>query len=237
MQKTRLTAVILVLVISLSLIAHAAGQTQFVQNSLHALVYHAMQIERLFPELDPVGAAIGELSKAIQEEEAEEAYLLLGLIYQNLGLHEHAVRQYSRFLERNPQEGWVWALLGDAYLALGEYGEAEYAYRASNDHGSYARSFYGLGNVFLDTRDYGAAKEAFEKALEEVPEFIGARVGLGISLYHLGDFEEAVEVLEFSQLMDPRSVEIHNYLALTYEALGRTEQAQHARERIAELTP
>ncbi|NLM39435.1 MAG: tetratricopeptide repeat protein [Firmicutes bacterium] len=237
MQKTRLTAVILVLVISLGMIAHAAGPTRFLQNSLHALVYHAMQIERLFPELDPVGAAIGELGKAIQEEEAEEAYLLLGLIYQNLGLHERAADQYGRFLERNPQEGWVWALLGDAFLALGKYEEAEEAYLASNEHGSYARTFYGLGSVFLDTQDYTAAKEAFEKALEEAPEFVGARVGLGISLYHLGEFEEAVEVLEFSQLMDPRSVEIHRYLALTYDALGRTEQAQHARERIAELAP
>ena len=73
------------------------------------------------------------------------------------------------------------------------------------------------------------------KVWKKPPSLLVQRAG--ISLYHLGEFEEAVEVLEFSQLMDPRSVEIHRYLALTYDALGRTEQAQHARERIAELAP
>ena len=39
-----------------------------------------------------------------------------------------------------------------------------------------------------------------------------------------------MEVLELTQLLDPRSAEIHHYLALTYDALGRTEQAEHTRE-------
>ncbi len=94
-----------------------------------------------------------------------------------------------------------------------------------------------MGSIFLDAQDYTAAREAFELALEEAPDFLGARVGLGISLYHLEEYEEAVEVLELTQLLDPRSVEIHHYLALTYDALGRTEQAEHTRERITQLTP
>lgn len=237
MWKKRGLAIVVVWLISLTVFVSAAGQSQFIQNGLQALVYNAMQIQVFFPELDPVGAAIGEFQKAVQAEEGDEAFLLLGLVYQTMGFDHQAALEYQRFLKRNPEEGWAYALLGDAYLRLGEYALAEDAYTKSIEYGSYARSYYGLGSIFLDNQDYAAAREAFDQALGEAPEFLAARVGLGISLYHLAEYEEAVKVLELSQLIDPRSVEIHQYLALTYDALGRTEQAQHTRERITQLTP
>ncbi|HHT74341.1 MAG TPA: tetratricopeptide repeat protein [Firmicutes bacterium] len=237
MWKRRCTLIALVLLISLSVFFKAAGQSQYIQNGMQALVYHAMQIERFFPELDPVGAAIGEFEKAIQAGDGDEAHLLLGLVYQNMGLDQQAAAEFQRFLRRNPEDGWAWALVGDSYLRLGEYSLAQQAYAKSKEYGSFARSHFGLGSIFLDAQDYTAAREAFELALEEAPDFLGARVGLGISLYHLEEYEEAVEVLELTQLLDPRSVEIHHYLALTYDALGRTEQAEHTRERITQLTP
>lgn len=237
MKKTRITVLLLLLLAGMAVFVQAAGESQFIANSLQALVYNAMQIQKFFPELDPVGAAIGELDQAVLEGQTKEAFLLLGLVYQSIGENEQAAIQYARFLQHNPDEGWAYALLGDAYFSLGEVEFAEVAYRASTDYGTYARSHYGLGNVHLTNQDYDSARAAFEEALEEAPEFLDARLGLGKSLYFLGSYDEALEVLELSQLIDPRSIEIHSYLALTYDALGRTEQAQHARERIAELTP
>lgn len=237
MWKRRSAAIILAVVLSLAFFFQAAGQSQHLRNGLQALVYHAMQIERYFPELDPLGAAADELERAVLSGEGDEALLLLGLVYQNLAAEREAAGAYELYLSRNPEEAWVYALIGDAYLQAGDYSLAEEAYAMAAESGSLARAYYGLGSVFLDRQDYQAAKEAFEKALEEAPDFTAARVGLGVSLYYLAQYEEAVEVLELSQLLDPRSLEVHQFLALTYEALGRAEQAQHARERIEQLTP
>ncbi|NLM53822.1 MAG: tetratricopeptide repeat protein [Firmicutes bacterium] len=237
MHNRRFLAVFIILLGALGVFVTAAAQGPFLQGGLQALVYHALQLDRLQQDLNPLGVAISQFENAIRTGEGDEALLLLGLVYQNLDRDVEAAAHYESFLRRNPEEGWAYGLLGDAYLRLGYHDLAEEAYTKAVEFGELARAYYGLGNIFLDSQDYSAARDAFDKALADAPEFVGARVGMGISLYHLEEYEEAAEVLEFSQLLDPRSVEIHQYLALTYDALGRTEQAQHTRERIEQLTP
>ena len=116
MWKRRCTLIALVLLISLSVFFKAAGQSQYIQNGMQALVYHAMQIERFFPELDPVGHAIGEFERRFRLGTATKPTFSWDWCIK-YGLGPTGAAEFQRFLRRNPEDGWAWALVGDSTYA------------------------------------------------------------------------------------------------------------------------
>lgn len=66
------------------------------------------------------------------------------------------------------------------------------------------------------------AKEEFEKGWKLAPDNPEILYWLGITCYHLGDFERAKELLEKARELKPDDYRIHTYLSFTY---GRISEA------------
>lgn len=240
MRKRTVLTLIVLAVVSGAVLAQTSAPVDYLQNGFQALFYHAVRIEESFPRINPLGLAIEELVKAARvQSQAGEANLLLGLIYSHLQRPGTALGYYLEFAQLHPEAVWVQALIGDLYLEMGRLTEAERSYRlaleGSLEGESWARAHFGLGTVALERSQYAEAKESFSRALEEAQDFFAARLGLGQALYHLGEYEEAIEVLELAQLQAPRSLTMLEYLGLSYEAAGRGEQAAHTFARLEEL--
>ncbi len=92
-------------------------------------------------------------------------------------------------------------------------------------------SAYDLEVVACDyvlLKDYKDADKWFTKALDWNPSNIRARYYLGRAKYNENRFGEAVQAFEECLKLDPKNVKAEDNLGLSYEALGRVEDALKA---------
>jgi len=59
------------------------------------------------------------------------------------------------------------------------------------------------GKAFLESKDYKAAKDAFEAAISSVPNSYEGWLALSTSLYHLKDYPRAIKACERAEAYDP----------------------------------
>lgn len=240
MRKCKKIAFVLLVVIISSVWVQASGSSQFLNNGFQALFYHAVRLEETFPSVNPMGIAIEEFEKAVREsKQGGEANLMVGMIYQYLNRPGTALGYYLEFAKAHPEEVWIHSFIGDLYAEMGRLEEARRSYDkailgAAEDE-IFAQAYLGLGNTALEKGEYLQAKEAFERALTNAGDLFDARLALGKALYYLAEYEEAIDTLEKAQLQAPRSIPMFYYLGLSYEAVGRYEQAKHAFLRVEEL--
>lgn len=240
MKKWKKLVIIVVVLLVGAFWVQARGSSQFLNNGFQALFYHSMRIEGNFPSVNPLGIALQEFEKAVKEgEPTGEALLMMAMIYQHLNRPGTALGYYLQFAETQPEEVWVYPLIGDLYHEMGRTQEANECYTRAVGDGegeqSFARAYFGIGTVAFEQGHYQEAKEAFEQALSNSGDFLDARLNLGKTLYYLEDYDQAIETLERAQLQAPRSPLVLYYLGLSYEAVGRLEQAQHSFQRMEEV--
>lgn len=240
MKKLKNLAIIALILILGAFLVQAKGSSDFLANGFQALYYHSMRIEESFPGVNALGMALEEFDKAAKAGDSRgEAALMMGLIYQQLERPGTALGYYLEFAQKQPEEIWIYPLIGDLYYEMGRFEEAKTHYERAlmglEEETSFAKAYFGLGNTAFEKGDYATAKDAFEKALSDSGDYLDARIGLGKSLYYLAEYEEAVDILQYAQLQAPRQPLIHYYLGLSYEALGQLEQAEHSFKRMEEL--
>jgi len=91
------------------------------------------------------------------------------------------------------------------------YAEAEQQYRlamqvAPDD----ARSFAGLGNVFVDQKRFTEAVAAYQQALKVNPGYTQAFLPLAFSLAALSRHQEAIEIYQQTIKLEPQNPEVFN---------------------------
>lgn len=238
-QWKKIAAVVIILMLG-AVLVQADSVAGMLYNGYEALFYHSVRVEESFPNVNPIGLAISEFGRAAKEEKsAAEANLMLGLIYQYLDRPGTALGYLLEFASEHPEEIWVNSLIGDMYAEMGRTGEAaahyEKAISPNEDGQAFAQAYLGLGHIAYEREEFIEAEESYRRALEESGDCFEARFALGKALYQLGEYEEAIATLEQAQLQAPRYAPLHYYLAISYEAAGLAEKAEHARQRMQEL--
>jgi len=61
---------------------------------------------------------------------------------------------------------------------------------------------------------------SFEDILRQEPDHIPALYGKGLSLYHIGSYEEALSTFELYLQRNPQDEQARNYHRLAFESLG-----------------
>lgn len=185
-----------------------------------------------------IDEALEHLQQAVRiSPDYAEARLLLGLLQHSLGDAEQALASYERLLELAPEAGIYSILIGDLYLAAGMLDEARAAYeRAIRDFPDAGTAHYGLGRV-LEHSDPKAAVESLTAAVEHAPDIVDARVRLGRLLRLSGDAEAALEHLLYASRLDRQEPVVRLELALVYEALERTAEAEQQFRMVLRLDP
>jgi len=141
--------------------------------------------------------------------------------------YPEAEQLYLSVLSQRPN--FEMALFDQAYLyeATDRVPEAESIYRrilAADPGNEQARS--RLGDLFLRQENYRGALEEFQKVLDSKER--GLELQLKVALIHmeLGEFDQAIEVLEGMAAAHPRDGQIRYYLGAAYlekQDFGRAE--------------
>jgi CHAT domain-containing protein len=107
------------------------------------------------------------------ESERLEAYLALRRMM-GKEMYSAAVVECKRLIQKYPDYKYLYETLPEVCLYAGDLGEAERFFSARVVGGySIMYAYYGLGNSFLRRREFGAALDAFERAMEcklDIPE-------------------------------------------------------------------
>jgi tetratricopeptide (TPR) repeat protein len=122
----------------------------------------------------------------------------------------HYLLGYTLFKEQNPK------------ASLEEYA-AGARYRAPG-----ALDLEVMGCDYFLMEDYASAEKWLAKSVEMNPRDVTAQYFLGRARYNQRQFDEAASSFAKCLKLDPKNVKASDYLGLTYEALGKTEDAMKA---------
>lgn len=106
------------------------------------------------------------------------------------------------------------------------YSEAEQQYRqAARLDPTDARSYAGLGNVYLDQGRFNDAIEQYQQAIKLKADYSDALMPQGYALVRLNRLTEAIENYKQALKADPANPEIHNNLGYIYNHTGRYDES------------
>jgi TolA-binding protein len=166
---------------------------------------------------------------------APEAYMNLGVAYQQMGQTDRAITAYQTVLNDYPNDDQVPAALTSLGLLYYELDEYETSHQYFSDllqkERRFAQEAYiGMANASLAQNKYEIARSEYESALQINPNNEAASVGLGKVALAERKFEEAQIIL--------KPIAERNTTDIGAEAqfyLGRLEQVQgNMEEAIAE---
>jgi tetratricopeptide (TPR) repeat protein len=170
--------------------------------------------------------------------DAEERLLSLALDFSlgGVGPVEAARQACERLLAQDKKAYKAWAALAEMDLAAQAPEEAAKKLRAllaiKDD---WWPAFERLGTALLRLKQYGEAKEWFDKALAERPDDIDALLGAGICNAEQGKLAEAVDHWRRAQAAGHQSVALHENLARALQTLERYKEARAERAAAREL--
>ncbi|MBN2406598.1 MAG: tetratricopeptide repeat protein [Elusimicrobia bacterium] len=97
-----------------------------------------------------------------------------------------------------------------------------------------ALAYHNLG---MSTADLEKRKEYFEKAIALSPNYILAKINLGLTLIYMGDVSKGIDYCREAVEMDPSRGQSHYWLAVAYESAGMKKEALGSSITAADLNP
>jgi tetratricopeptide (TPR) repeat protein len=92
----------------------------------------------------------------------------IGNIYLKFGSPKDAIAAFAKAIEINPESGWVYCSLGNAYLQTGEFGHALFLFRKSlqliDTPENQAAVWNKIGDAYRSLKDMENAIQAYKKA-------------------------------------------------------------------------
>ncbi|MBW2983748.1 tetratricopeptide repeat protein [Candidatus Woesearchaeota archaeon] len=162
----------------------------------------------------------------------------LGLIYDDFGKIDLAIKEYKRAVEINPRFfeahynlGVAYYDQGKIYLAIEEYKKA----LAINQN--FTPAHYNLGNAYRKNGDINLAIEEYKNAIAINPNHANAHNNLGIAYHSKGKINLAIEEYKKAIKINPELAEAHNNLGIAYAYLGKFSYAILEYEKAIKLDP
>jgi len=168
------------------------------------MVYYFMG--ESYIKLAQFAEAIPPLESAIEIMPTDaDAHYQLGLAYQGMGEHEKALDHFLEAVRFVPDFTEAYEGMRASYTALHRPGYAEYA----------------QGMVAFSKKDYPTAEKHLSRAVDALPEFLPALLGLGLTYEKEGHLTAAQDVLEQALALNPHDL-------ATQQALGRVKASLSA---------
>lgn len=159
-----------------------------------------------FIKLGQFADAVPPLEAAIEIMPTDaDAHYRLAIAYQGMGEHEQALDHFQEAVRFVPDFTEAYEGMVDSYTALHRPGYADYA----------------QGMVAFANKDYDTAESYLLKAVDALPEFLPALLGLGLTYEKQGNLTAAQDVLERALAINPHDL-------ATRQALGRVQASLSA---------
>lgn len=160
-----------------------------------------------------------------------------GYLHMAEGRLDAAIECFARAESVDPNRPWLPIQIGEAYLQLRRWGDAERALtRASKADDENPFVFAGLARVHLGRQENRRAAELALRAVGLLYHYPFAHYLLGVALHRLGDIDRAKQALGIALTMNPNFAQAHRRIAALYRGpLDLPEEAARHLELAREL--
>jgi len=170
--------------------------------------------------------------------EDAQAHYNFGVVLQEHGHHDKAVKSYSRALELKSDYAEAHCNLGVALKELGHFDRAVASYRQALEIiPNLAKAHSNLGNALRELGQLDDAVASCIRALEINPDYAEAHNNLGIAQKDLGQLDKAVASYFRALEINPDYAEAHNNLGLVQKDLGQLDNAVASYRRALGIRP
>lgn|SRR5574341_378272 len=105
------------------------------------------------------------------------------------------------------------------------------------DQGSFAQSYFGLGNIYLKKGDFEKALPEYQTALEKNPSLPRAHLNRGVILFRMRNYAEAEKEFLEELKVNPQEEKAYNNLSVLYRLQGRSNPAIESAQAAIGLRP
>jgi tetratricopeptide (TPR) repeat protein len=121
-----------------------------------------------------------------------QVLLVSGLLAQQYGRYEDAIRDFDRVAELNPTDSEAWRRLAIAYEHANRADDVAATYeRALKAQPDYYRHYLSFGNFYLSRGQFDRAEAQYRKVTQVAPGLPGGHTNLGLALMQQGRFQDA----------------------------------------------
>ncbi len=183
-------------------------------------------------------AAIIQLKNALQEnpDDAEARYLL-GAIYNKTGDSQSAEKELRRALNLGMSPAKVLPDLGQTLLNLGQFQQVLDETKQLSENKNSAEISTLRGSASLALGKFKEAKDLFEQALKEKPDFSDALIGLAKYSLSERDIESAMRFAEQAVTQNPENAQAWLFKGDLLRIQGKTDTALAAYDQVVKLKP
>lgn len=154
----------------------------------------------------------------------------------NAGHHAELAKRARSLLDRYPQSGFVWKVLGVALQVQGKSSLPALLKAAEFLPGD-AEAHYNLGNTLLAMGRAGEAEASYRRALQIKPDDVDACFNLGNALRNLGRLDEAEASYRRALQIKPDSAEVLGNLGNVMLEQGRVKEAEASYRQAIQVRP
>lgn len=154
-----------------------------------------------------------------------DALNMMGLIYQQCGDFDRAVKYARKAVQLNRSPGFL-SNLGSAYRGVKKYPEAIEAFTNSlAQKPDLLEAQFNLADTFLECRQYQKAVNAFKKTLNLKPKMVKALEGLSSALLGMGNLPAAISCAKKILAIEPENVVALLNKGVSYQIAGKLDKA------------
>ena len=156
-----------------------------------------------------------------------EAYHNRAMIYEDRDDFKHAIADYTRAIELNPNSANSYYSRGSFYYKRGDYERAIADYtRAIELNPNNAYAYYKRGNTYEQKDEFERAIADYTRAIELDRDYVVAYIDRGVSYCKNGDYERAIADYTHAIDLNPNSASAHYNRAITWLHLEVWEKAK-----------
>ena len=154
----------------------------------------------------------------------------------NAGHFAELENETRLLLDRHPDSGFAWKVLGAALQMQGKDSVAELR-KATELLPDDADAHYNLGNALLMLGRLDEAEASYRRALQTSPDHVDAYYNLGNTLRNLGRLGEAEASYRRALEIRPDFAEVHGNMGNVLLEQGRPEEAEASYRRALQIKP
>lgn len=154
--------------------------------------------------------AIADLTQALKvNPKAANAHINLGNIWGEKGDLDRSIAEYDQAIQLTPRSDKAYSLRGERWRQKGDLdrsiSDLDMAIRLGNLTRINPLTFTLRGETLRYKGDFQRALADFNEALRQIPDFVSAYVGRGLTFEKMGDLKAAREDFEKALTLEPKA--------------------------------
>jgi Tfp pilus assembly protein PilF len=151
------------------------------------------------------------------------------IIFEGIGYLRESLKIYDKNADAYTQ-------IGVSFYKLKQFDSAAVNFiKALDINPGSNTALNNLGSVYFESKQYEKAVEIYRKVLAIDPNFVDSHVNLGSALGMLQRYPEAATSFQNALALDPQNRKALNFLAITYDLMGKKSEAESARQGLRQL--